>query len=475
MLKLLFILGVVAIPFNDFFPVLPLGEMKSELSAYVFFAVIGLLCVTYLRGGTESASAHPLPPVVVSQPFAKMAVALFLVIGISFLANFPAMFGSSYHGRYPMEKFLTSIGTLSYGFILAYTTYILSKHYQWHELVIWPVAISIGICSVVAVIEMLAWMNVGFDRIYGIIDKIVHYSVNRDAILRLLEASYLESAGSYRAQSICFEPPALANFAGFAWPWAYAGIYSAPPRHRYRYKILWLLCTVLILAANSRTSLVLLFGNILALILLHNVYLPRRPKHHKLRSMVSLGLLMGTIGAVLAFFLNTERLTYHILHGDSVSNLSRFSMMTAAFKMFLKSPVWGYGFGQFGFHVVDNVPSWGYYSWEVRRWLSQKTVTWPPVFSVYARFGAELGILGVVTWIGIWYTLARTVWRVTFAYQLKTGELLPMSFPLIMGCYTTLLAGIPMDSLRTPMIWITMGLACSYIYDVRSRLARLPA
>jgi hypothetical protein len=48
-----------------------------------------------------------------------------------------------------------------------------------------------------------------------------------------------------------------------------------------------------------------------------------------------------------------------------------------------------------------------------------------------------------------------------------------MAFPLIISCYCTLLSGIALDSLRTPMIWVSLGLSCSYIFDVRKQLANM--
>lgn len=471
MIRKLFILAVVAIPFNSLYPIFPLGELRSELSAYIFLVVIAMFGVAHFRMNTK-IQQKDLPSITISQPFAKMAGIMFTIIGISFLFNFSSMFGNVFHGRFPMEKFLTSTMTVGYGFVVAYVTYILSKQYNWHNLVIWPVGISVGLSAAFGIFEVMSWFSIGVDNVFEPISRIIHLrpDFGADDVGGLY---FNDAEATYRARSLCFEPPALANFAGFAWPWAYAGIYSAPPRHRYIYKILWFFCTVLGLIANSRTSLVLLLGNILTLILLLTIYLPSHPKNHHVRSITSFLVIMGTIGAVAAFFANTDTITAAIFRGDNISNLSRYSMVMSGFKMFLKNPVWGFGFGQYGFHVIDFMPGFGYYSWEVRKWLAPTSNAWPPVFSVYARFAAELGIIGVFAWIGIWYTLARSVWRVTFAYQLKTGQLLPMSYPLIIGCYTALFSGIPMDSLRAPMMWITMGLACSYIYDVRSRLYKL--
>jgi hypothetical protein len=318
---------------------------------------------------------------------------------------------------------------------------------------------------------MLAWTGGGFQKLYVQITKIIHLGF--DFTGGNAGWTMEEWLVPGRARSVSFEPPFLANFAGFAWPWAYAGIFTAPQKHKPFYKVMWLLCTLLIIAANSRTGYVLLAGNLLTLLLLRTIYLSQRPRGHLVRRAVSFLLIMLTVGGVMAFFMNLDAIITHVVTGDSVSNITRFASIVGAFKMFVDTPIWGYGFGQYGFHAVNYLPSWGFYSYELIDWLTKSLSIWPPVFSIYARFAAELGILGVGAWVGMWVTLAQTVWRVTYAYQLKTGQVLAMSYPLIMGCSCALLFGIQMDSLRTPMMWITMGLACSYIYDVRSRLQNM--
>lgn len=463
MLKLLFIISIIAIPFNDFYPLLPLGEMKYELSAYFFLATMGLLVIARLYAPQKNRQTA-------TQPLPQITALFFAVILISMIMNFRALSGGEYHGRTPMEKFLTSTATLAYGFAVAATSYELARRYNWHGLVIFPVAVSVGICSVVAVFEILSWTGGAFEKLYVYIYMATHLDASSGSAAPLADF-FLPN----RARSICFEPPSLANFAGFAWPWTYAGTFTAPRKHKYIYMLMWLMCTVLILVANSRTSLVLLLGNIVTLLLVRYIYLPPRPQSHQIRRATSFLLIMATLVAVLVFFIGANKLTDTIIRGTSVSNISRWATITAGFRMFLQSPIWGHGFGQFGFHILDTMPSWGYLSWEIRQWLTGPRAFefWPSSFSIYARFAAELGILGIAAWIGIWVYLARTVWRVTFAYQLKTGKLLKISYPIIMSCYCALMSGIPLDSLRTPMMWVSMGLASAYIYNVRGRLIKL--
>ena len=137
--------------------------------------------------------------------------------------------------------------------------------------------------------------------------------------------------------------------------------------------------------------------------------------------------------------------------------------------MFLSRPFLGYGFGAFGFHYLDYLPAWAYRSYEIRNYVAGIS-GWPPIYSSYARFAAETGIFGVATWVGIWLWAVRAVWMSTVAYQRATGRLLWISYPLIMSCTCVLLLGVSLDSMRTPMMWISLGASCWFVGDVRRRL-----
>jgi hypothetical protein len=84
-----------------------------------------------------------------------------------------------------------------------------------------------------------------------------------------------------------------------------------------------------------------------------------------------------------------------------------------------------------------------------------------------------MGIPGVLFWLSLWLWLARAVLVETLHYRERTGEVPFAAYPLILSCFGVLLAGIPCDSIRAPMIWVTLGLACRYLATMRQ--ARLLA
>jgi len=465
--KKLFILGVIAIPFTGVYGFLPLGELQNVLSVYLFLVTMALTFASRLHKQKGESDLHIKRDATYLLP--KIMLLTLLVIGVSFLLNFSDIIHGEFRGRTAIEKYTTSTMVVLYGFGLAYVSYYLGDENSWREIIMWPIAISVAICAFVAGLEMLSWFSAAAESIYMPISNIVHmidYTENHVQTMA-------DMADIGRARSVCYEPPSLANFAGFAWPWMYAGFRGAKPKAKPLYLILWALCTLLILAAWSRTSAVLLVGNILVLFLLRFVYLPPKTPNPVFYKATSAVILTSIFSVVAVFMFNIDAMISYVVSGDSVSNITRFASMATGFRMFLGHPLAGYGFGQYGFHILEYMPGWGYYSWEISTWLVTPTAVWPPVFSIYARFAAELGLLGLVLWIGIWFGLARSIWRITLIYQNATGQMLLLAYPLIISCYGVLLSGLAFDSLRTPMMWITLGLGCCYLHDVRSRLSKL--
>lgn len=461
-----FILAVLAIPFNDFYGLLPLGEVRNDLSVYLFLPLLGCVVLQRLWGRQPARAGRGMPDPGSILP--SLAFAVLATILLSGVVNIDALIGPDMRGRSPIGKFLGSAMVVAYGFGLAYLGYHFTRLASWHRMIVRPVCISIAFCAAFAVVEIAAAYSGAVATVYDLLSKAIHTGF---AITGNLADNVADWRSVGRARSVCFEPPALATFAGLAWPWVYAGVATASRRQRPLYLGVLLLCTGLVVIAMSRTSAVLLVGNIAVYGLLRGVYLAPRPRSaHAIQIASVLAVALG-VSFVAMYVLSLNALTEAILRDtDHVSNISRYSLITSGLSMFLARPFAGFGFGQFGFHFVKYLPSWGYYSWEIRYWVAGVDHSWPAVFSIYARFAAETGIIGLAAWIGVWLTLVRMIWRVTLSYQRATGQLLILSYPLIMSCCSALLTGLAVDSVRMPIMWLSMGIGCCYIQDVQQRL-----
>jgi O-antigen ligase len=456
MMQLLFFLGIIAIPFSGVTGFSFLGEMQHELSAYIFIIAIGIFILSRLAAAAKTKvlfDAYLLPTIM---------LVVLSVIAISFFTNAFVIIDSHFRGRYGIEKFFSSILLILYGFALAHLAFSLVDQ-RWNTLIVRPIAISVAICAFFSIFEVMSWWSGSVASFYSMISPLVHHSGLLD----------IDVAG--RLRSVTFEPPAFATYAGFSWPWIFSRVFSTQGLKKLIYAILGIVLSVMMILAVSRTAVILLASNIVILIALRFIYLPVRRASTDISHIISFIIICAIVGFCVYAGFNVDKLRYVVVTGENLSNVSRLASNTAAFNMFLDNKFFGFGFGQYGFHASQYMPSWGYNSWEIRSWLTDYDAVWPPVFSIYARFAAELGILGVIMWLGIWIWLARKILLTTLVYQKITGILPFQAYPLIMSCYCVLFAGIPLDSLRSPMIWITMGLSCQYLKELRLHLRSMLA
>lgn len=452
MLQRLFFLAIILIPFTSIQGLPFLGEIQHEVAAYLFLAMMGLSVLpvlTHFRVGSTAPEQK-----VLILPW--IMAAMLGVIALSFATNFVTIKDSFFLGRSGIEKFISSMILVFYGFGIATMTYFLAARQAWDKLIVKPMVISVGICAVFSVFEMAGRMSGGMATLFQILSAPIYGTFD------VLE-------WDTRLRSVAFEPPDFANTAGYIWPWLLGAVLTSRGAQRIILGAVWAVLNVMIVLSEARTSLVVIGGLLLVLAALLFVFAPKQEGRDPEKMLIPLTLLFFLIipSALLVFSAYYDRLIYAVVAGENISNLSRLASITAALRMFKSSPIFGYGFGQFGFHVTQFMPSWGYYSWEVREWLFGSGLFWPSVYSVYARFAADMGIMGLLMWVGIWLWLARTLVVETLRYRKKTGDLPFAAIPLILSCFCVLFAGIPCDSVRAPMIWINMGLACRYLFTMK--------
>lgn len=454
MIARLFMIGLALIPFTAIYGIPFLGELKTELSAHIFILAIGLSLFPVLseQGKNENLAftfgkTYGLPVIF----FIMMSV-----ICLSFIFNFSEIEQNSFHGRSGLEKFVSSNILIFYGFALATLTYHLAEREPWEKLIIKPLTVSVLICAAFSVIEMSGHFIGPIGGIYAALSRLIHGGV-------------MSPEWDLRLRSVASEPPDFANTAGYIWPWLLASFQFSKGKQRFWFFSLWMLLNVMILLSAARTSLVVVSGLFVVFGALRVIYLPlyRRAISEKSIPFANVFFLLFLPILFLFLALNADDIVHYVIIGDRVSNLSRLASMTAAIHMFEERPLLGFGFGQFGFHVSNFMPSWGFLSYEIRDWLFGDGTFWPAVYSVYARFGADMGLVGIFMWIGLWLFLAHALLHATLKHREETGELPFAAYPLIMSCFCVLLAGIPNDSVRAPMIWINMGLACRYLQEMR--------
>ena len=150
-----------------------------------------------------------------------------------------------------------------------------------------------------------------------------------------------------------------------------------------------------------------------------------------------------TVGAVVES-LNDE---------NNMSNVARFSMMKAAFRIGNEHLLTGVGVGQYAFYATDNVEPDDYRSSEVTRWLDpEQTQYWPTVFALHARIYAENGIICFLIWVGLWAYIGISLLIRYIKYNdIKTLILMSSVAGVLLACFNV-------DTYIYYPLWILIGL-----------------
>jgi hypothetical protein len=462
-LQLLYALGVMLIPFNGVKGVGALGELSHELSVYVFLPVIALAIawhmvalVTDIRRGAVLVRN--------GDPILKIFGLILVLLCLTVIANISRISISEFHERSGFAKFAASSLVLFFGMGLSYATYKIAPG-NWQKSIIIPVSISVVLCLVYSSFEILSHHGL-LTAVFKKMNAFVHGS-NNNLVLSWNGKINMRMAEGWdkRIRSLCFEPPAFGNFSGFAWPWVLAGVLSNTGRAQKVYSVLLALFTLLIVVAQARTGWVMLACNLAVLGLLRFVFLsPIRGVYNPqvVSRLLAGAVTVAAIGGVV-YVAKFDDIVLKVINGDSVSNLSRLASQVAAVSIFKDHPILGVGFGQYGFYVNEYMPSWGYLSYELRPWLIYPTAPWPAVYSMYARLACETGIVGLISWIGLWLYMSYLIISRSRLFLQIHGTLPAMAYPLVMSYSSVLISGVATDTFRTPMIWISLGLGCAYL------------
>ena len=143
------------------------------------------------------------------------------------------------------------------------------------------------------------------------------------------------------------------------------------------------------------------------------------------------------------------------------SNAARYGSQWAAWNVFLMAPIFGVGWGQEGFYMVDFFPQWSWISPEVQEWaVNGHGNSLPSAFNVFIRFLACSGFIGALLWGLIWiFECYELIKKHGHDAEVKKGKVIAV---VIMGII--FLWGSA-DQVRFFGMWIALGL--SWIYTER--------
>jgi O-antigen ligase len=450
-------LSVALLPVTGLAGIGVFGELKGSASVYVLVIAITVALVT-------------LAPRDVALPrllFYFVAVLLVWLV-VTAAVNFEGIFTSDFHGRGGINKFITSSTVLVLGTAIAIVCVEPFRQVgDVERRFVNPLVVAVLACAVFAVPEILAWFSSAGELIYRISTGLFHTADNEEGRV----------AG--RLISLAFEAPDLSYFCGFACPWmlmAYrlrTAQRRSPTAHVLGATPL-LLGLILLLLSNSRTGLLMLAGLVFAE-MIYWIGLRRL----RLGAVALVAAIPVFVAVVLVPWFALHAVDTALDAGD-VSTTSRLALFSAQTSIFANSPLFGVGFGQFGFHAGAVLPAWAWDSYEVVNWF-ELFDDLPPTFNAAGRLAAELGAPGLIVWYGFWFL--ATVRIVRAGSELPRGSSLNVLNAALLGSiFSLVLGGMSNDPFRRPETWMLVAITALHAgrtskqtADDRDRPASTPA
>lgn len=425
-------LAVLLLPVTGLAGIGAFGELKGSATVYVLTAAI-------LVAVTTQFSRIQIP-----RPLFVFATCLLIWLLVSAAVNLEGIMTSVFHGRGGFNKFATSSVVLIFGIATAIVcTTPFRRVSDVDRLFARPLMAAVAACAIFAVPEVLSWFSSAGELLYKISTGLLH------------TAEHEKGRAAGRLISLAFEAPDLSYFCGFVCPWAlFAYRMRAGNRPLLNAPVLiglpLVLALVMLLLSNSRTGLLMLGGLIFAELLYWIAM--RRMKLGALALVAAIPVFAAVL-LVPWFALNHVDAT---LAADDVSTTSRLALFSAQLSIFAHNPIFGVGFGQFGFHAYPVLPTWAWDSYEVVNWF-ETFDDLPPTFNVAGRLGAELGAPGLLIWYGFWAAAIVRIGRAALR-QRRDSSLNFLNVALLGSIFSLILGGMSNDPFRRPETWILMAI-----------------
>lgn len=312
----------------------------------------------------------------------------------------------------------------------------------------------------------------GFDYFHslGLYDWLDGVFTSNPSILSGSEELYLGNSFRHvpRLRGTICEPLYLGNFLLFLWPLLLIPVWKSGTR-----RFLAAAFLLLLLGTWSRGAWLALVGQAVLMggMVLGYVKKSGRglspPAARNIRflilGVVALTAVVPLVGWVAGWegFLFPYRRLAQTFSGQDWSNLTRLYSMQAAWRAFLLSPIFGIGWGQFGWHFPALVDPMGL----------QSQFTWPVVNNFPLLVLCETGLVGFLVWVAWGVGLVRAVvFRFGAIFSQPAFHLsFDFSTRILVGT-TVSAAGVWLQLLtfsqyNLPHIWLSLGLVLAILAD----------
>jgi len=254
-----------------------------------------------------------------------------------------------------------------------------------------------------------------------------------------------------------FEPSYLSLYVASVLPWIFGN--TIKKNNKIKSLIILILFLLIIILSGSRTMyLVFLIELIVFGAIMFNI-----SNSKKFKKMIV--LFVPLILLVSLFWENiiTVFVSLASLESTDISNITRFSSIHAALRLFIDNPVVGVGYGLAGAYLPDYYPDYAFLSYEIKDWAYARDLNLgTPVFALMPRLAAETGLIGLSLILYFWVVLIKKLYN---TIKLFKNEKIIAEFgvKLLVSLIGLLVASFGVDAFTFIGYWLLFGISVGYI------------
>lgn len=389
----LFFVGLFFMPFNSWEGLLQFGEFQRESSAIFFMLGFTFLLVDFFRQRK----------IVIPNSTLLIPLALFLTWCIlTIFFNYNTVIDNFFKKTTGLNRFYRQYFAL----IMSCCFFTILYFNALKDYTVKTLLLNVRFVLLISFLFVL---------FYGLLEVSYIYFHLYPAKVVLDWFDYFpftefDSHTGGRISSVTWEPPALATFLITVAAWMFSYMQSHKTIIKYLPTLGILFLTYY---SGSRTAMIVVLLQLIVFLFLFLNF-------EEFKKLTLTTLILISVAGTVIFSSNSEKIINDInkkiesldFKGNlkkNISNQSRFGIQHANMQVFEENPIFGVGFGQQGFHARYYYPTWAKKdNYEFRlMYLNKNVKAFPPGYNLYVRLLAETGIIGLILFIFLIFSLFK--------------------------------------------------------------------
>ena len=439
----LLIISVIALPFNGTLVIDSLTFFSKHGQTYpVLFLLIGWFIYLLFK----KKIVFPRKEIIV------IYMSFIFAIIMSGIMNITEMVDLKFQGKDGWLVFIVSTMKFLLFFLVPIAIYNLFRNYD-HSLVrlfekgVYYSAIIVFIYSIIEIMCLLD-ISVGVD-LKNMIDKYFLY------LLSDYEKAMNDVSNQGRMHSVASEASYFSMYIFVLLPYLFKLYIENSGKKKIICMFATIYCFVLLIFTYSRTAY---FGSVIICFFIF--WLQKSNLNTK-----KIFILLITSCVFFAAVIQNEELYGKLANVifsfvdetdyDS-TNVARFGSAVAAFSIFIDYPLFGVGWGEYGFYAAGYYPQWSWASPEIIMWSSNTEVdaSWPQAANLYVKLMAETGIFGMITFMMIFLQSSFMIYKL---YLKSIGDKKKSWAAFLVAFLSLILGGFNVDTIYY-IYWIMIGI-----------------